>query len=51
MIVSFRTSDEREVCKLLNEFQENGYRLSNYFINITHGPGGYTVFYDELLKR
>lgn len=49
MIVSFKTSNADEVCELLNGFQKNGWNIKNMYVDITHGPGGYTVFYDERL--
>lgn len=50
-IVCKRTSDQDEVCELLSSFSENGWNLSSCYTRVTHGPGGYTVFYDERLEH
>lgn len=47
----FRTSDENEVIEHLEKWRNNGWNINNFFINITHGPGGFRVFYDIKLDE
>lgn len=47
----FRTSDEDEVIEHLQKWHNNGWNINKYFINITHGPGGFRVFYDTKLDE
>lgn len=47
----FRTADYRKVLEQLEEWSKNGWNLSQFFIHITHGPGGFHVFYDSQLDK
>lgn len=47
----FRTSYENEVIEHLEKWRNNGWNINNFFINITHGPGGFRVFYDTKLDE
>lgn len=47
----FKTSDQREVLELLEKWRKNGWHLPHFLIKITHGPGGFHVFYDTKLDE
>ena len=47
----FRTSDYVKVLELFESWRENGWNLPNFFIKVTHGPGGFHVFYDARLDN
>lgn len=47
----FKTDDESEIIELLKKWRENGWCLRFFFIQITHGPGGFHVFYDSRLDE
>lgn len=47
----FRTSDYQKVLELIESWRNNGWNLPNMFIQITHGPGGFHVFYDAKLDN
>ena len=49
MIKCLRESNENKVCEILSKFQKN-WNLNVMFLRVTHGPGGYTIFYDEKLE-
>ena len=49
MIKCLRESNENKVCEILSKFHNN-WNLNVMFLRVTHGPGGYTIFYDEKLE-
>lgn len=47
----FKTDDKSEIMELLEKWRNNGWNLNFFFIQITHGPGGFHVFYDSRLDE
>lgn len=47
----FRTDDYKKVLEQLEEWRKNGWNLPNFLIKITHGPGGFHMFYDAQLDE
>lgn len=47
----FKTDDKSEIMELLEKWRNNGWNLNFFFKQITHGPGGFHVFYDSRLDE
>lgn len=47
----FKTADYFKILELLEIWREKGFDLSKCFIKITHGPGGFHVFYEKRLDE
>lgn len=47
----FSSSRESEVLELFERWKRNGWDLTKFFIKVTHGPGGFRVFYDGRLNE